>query len=86
MIELFEEDYETIKSTLMITICEKKKGNIANLNEIIESYQGYHKEEVVKKSIDRYGKENGFYDVMMEERILTENGIKECQKQMPGQS
>jgi hypothetical protein len=81
-----EEEYETIKSTLMIRICERKNGNITNLNEIIDSYEGYHKTEDVKEAIERYRKENGFYDLLKEEIVLTETGINECQKKIPGQS
>jgi hypothetical protein len=81
-----EEEFETIKSTLMIRICDRKKGNIANLNEIIDSYTGYHKKEVIQEAIERYRKEKAFYDVLKDEIVLTETGIKECQRKIPGQS
>jgi hypothetical protein len=39
----------------------------------------------VKKAIERYMKERGFYDVLNEEEIvLTETGVKECQREIPG--
>lgn len=76
-------DYEVISANLMKCICAKKPGERTVQNIIVE-LKRYHNEELVREVIDKYSKQEKFYNISNGMIILTSLGEKECKKQYPG--